>query len=526
MASLLIKIMEVISKMPIPENQLNISGLAQLAGQQMPRLDLPLSGITATPNQPIFQGAEVAAQLQQQRNQMQYQGMLEQFKQGQENQRNNTTAQAGMLNAQTAASGRVGAANALAAPNYDRNAIQAQNNLANQDINQQNADTRLQGVVQQGQYQQGQLGIGQQNADSSSQTADANTQKAAVDQAKQDLAQKVQMSKEQLNKRGAAGASLIMGLNANQGDPKAQLNWITNTWLPQAKANGWADPKELQQVEDAANKGDVNSINTMAHFDTYSSGMVSDKKNAQNGILGAQGLTPTNTTQQQGTSMYATASQTGIAKTLANFNPDIFTYSGIAQSKEGSIAEKMPDSIMGFIQQYAPDAVNKQIDESKKLADAQANFQTNTLSNMMNTLSMQKGVRFNQKTLDALKAEMPTIGSDGPGQAFTKLITLNQRMQAAEQFSNQLLNKGLTPNDKSYQEQLNNYVLNEKNNGDGKFAFTANDSNGKPVTEHLSYEDISKIAKEHNQSFSQAFQGMLKYQAQQSQPQQPAGVQQ
>lgn len=468
--------------MALPINPLNTNAMAALAGQRAPYLNLPLFG------QGVLQATEDKAKLDQQYASMQQQGQLDQAQMANQfniakygEQQMNTRQQA-MLQQQAQQAGL----------DRDQKMTLAQmgNQLEQAKMNQQNQQFGQElGLKQQelgstSAYQQGMLGVEQQKAQQEYQL--------------QQVQAMMMLQQNELNKAGAAGALLSMGLNQYSNDPKKQQQFVQSA-LPTLIKEGLISNDQAQQYASM----DPQQLQQAAASHVLLAGMA---KQGMNGNMA--GMMPTamnifgnfqpgksTLDQVQQEQVGANRSTQEVTNLLANFNPELFSTKANIQATVGNEASRMGlGSLPGV--SFATD-----------LAAQRAAFSSNTLSSIMATLQQQKGVRFNKMSVDVLTPEVPNPEKDGPEVAFSKIVTLNQRMQRAASMADQLQSQGLKPDDKEYQEKINEAIQSP---APGKITFKTQAGN----LVQADYQTVKQIAEKNNLTFPDAMKYVLSRQVQ------------
>lgn len=219
--------------MAINVSPINISGLANLAGQGVPNLNLQNYGNTAVPNQALFLAQNEQMKLQQQMAEAQMRQQTALFEQQQSNSRNDKTVNASLFNTQT---------------NADARLSDAQMRSQQQVLDRQQRSDAAQGTLD---VNKAQLGINQQNADQSGayqQQLISNQQleqhhKEQID----NLNQMLKIKQDDRNQLGAIGAGFLYQAQRTQ-DPK-QLEAAKNQTISQLEASGTMSSAQIDQLK-------------------------------------------------------------------------------------------------------------------------------------------------------------------------------------------------------------------------------------------------------------------------------------
>lgn len=478
------------------------SGMASLAGRGTPNLNLPLWGLqTQGYGQQLLQGANIAGQLQTSQNNLAAQQQMNLFNQIQENARNKAT----LLNSAQIAQGNQQNQMAIAQMGNTTQQQQIaqqgayqQGELANQ---QQQNKLQAQQIAQTGAYQQGQLGVAQQDVGVRQQQLQIEAMKA--------------MMPMQLAKLGASNALMLMGLNQYAGDPQQLASFIQSQNAEDVK-DGIISPNEAaaraqmtpQQLQaEALRNVMITGYAAGSHGNMAAANMM--PSGAMGNIYGNITAGKT-TTDQTETGLAGTQrAMMDLTNSLNNFDPSLFSYSSQIQQDVGGEIGKAPEFIQKATNFMSSVFGTPSTEQMTSQAAAARAFKSNMLQGIMDTLNQQKGVRFNQASVSVLEPEIPTIGAgpegDSPQEAFSKMVTLYQRMQHATDFEATLLKQGLEPNSEKFQSKVMDYLKTSPVSG--KLTYTTQDGQQHP----MGYEDVKGFAEHNKQSFGQTVQYILQH---------------
>ncbi len=436
--------------MPINVNQLDTNALAQLAGQKAPYLNLPLAD--KSPLGSLFSG--------------QAEGMLA----GGDLQSKYAQIAAEMARAQLSSQTQYGVAGynkqadaALKQYELQQQAQQAMLNrqkdldVANTQAGAQDRRTGMLGAFDQQKValQQGQLGINQQNADSnllrSQQQGQNEQQKNMIDQAKLEIEARAKLTEDQRKQRGALGSVILSLANDPKyaNDPDALNTAINNTVSSLGK--GILSDKEMQGFLSSSPDQKLQH----AQYDTALTGMANKLAQHLNTVKDAGGtaLTQQNQTKQQ--ELMANIKQQDNQFNLMDkkYDSNFFTTLGNVNDVVGHALERSPEALSKAYNFFGGDA-----DAQKAFSANRESFAADTQRNIIASLQTGKGVRLNPKNLDMLKTMYPDIDKDGPQGAKAKYDTLKYLNAQASQTAMSLLQQGLKPASKEYQEKMNDTI--------------------------------------------------------------------
>lgn len=487
--------------MTININPLNVGGMAGLASRGTPNLNLPLYGVdTSGYGKNLLQGAIAAAQLGQQQNSLYGQLAMQKYAQDQENMRNVNTLQNQMKIATS------GNANQMSIAKMN-NATQQQS--VNQQGRYQQGQLALQqqGLQQQGQYQQGQLDIGNRGLDI--QTAQQQQQVKYQDQQLKLEAMKI-MQPQQLAKLGASNAMMLMGLQQYGNDPKKLQEFVQHQTQLDLK-NGIITKEEAadrmnMSPQDLQVSAMTNVMMTGMSQQGANSNMAGMMPNMGN-IYGNIGLGNAQEAASQKSLVASGRSMMDIAAPLVNFNPDIFSDYGQASANLGSKVGNAPQAVkkaVDWVSNVTGGAIpnTSQMVNLKATADA---FQSNVLGSIMATLAQQPGSRFNKMSVDVLKPEVPEIGHDTAETAFSKMVTLYQRMSRAHEYESQLVREGINPSSEDFTNKVVKFMKTAQVPGELSTTLPS----GEKVS--LNYEKVKAFADHNKIPVNQAIQYFMQH---------------
>lgn len=500
--------------MAIGLNSLSDQGLSQLAGMRVGAIPLQTSSLDLGAPQRGYAEGQIRRQQDQQKlneQSLQNAGALGVARQQGVNQLANTGlegqnslasigAQGQQTLANTQLQGQQQLANTqlLGQQQLQNTGMQGQNQLANTALSNQgqaqvqnsvNAISQAKNAAE-AQYQQGQLGIQQQQAD----TEQAKQQQEST---MQNLQATMMMKSTQIKTMGAAGSIIAMGLNQYQGNPQKQQEYLNST-IPTLVQEGILPQDEADKISQMT----PDQVHQLALAHVLMAGYAGDAKSAGLSLPGSKALfgniqpDQKNQTDLQNQAINSQRSQMDVGKMITSFDPSVFTGAGILQGKYGNYASMLPNAVQSVL---------PGMESSTDQAAKNAAYSSNTLQGIMDTLAQQKGVRFNKMTVDVLKPEIPEPGVDGPAQAFSKVVTLNQRMQRANEFADTLIKQGVSVDSKQYQSKMNDFLQTDSNTGTGKIPYTT--SSGERT--ELGYNQINNLAQHNKMSFNETLNHIL-----------------
>jgi len=478
--------------MPLSIQPAQGQGVANLAAKNMPSMGLqPYGAGTPLYGQNILEGAKIAAGMQTSQNALAQQQALAEFQAQQEAQR-----QAAVLKSQEG----LGYSNQANQMQMQLMQIAAQQERAKQEdlFKQQQLNLQQQQVAQTGAYQSGMLGQGQQEI--------------AVKKAQLEIEAMKALQPQKLAELGASNATMLMGLSQYAGDPAKLAAFIEHQNKLDVKAGvvtqeeadqrKTMDPAELQQLA-MRNVIMAGMASGGSQTNTAAAALMPPMTNVYGNLPATKEVTG-DTTKSVVAKQQALI---GVDRLLTNFDPEIFTYAGQAKEKVQNVIEKSPDAIANIANKIG-DMTGILPKNSRDLSQVMASFHSNVLGMAADVLNQQQGVRFNESTLKVLEPILPNAKHDSADDAFYKLVTFQQRLKGAVQFESELLQKGIKPDSKEFEDKVLNYLQTAPASGKIMMKF----SDGK--TKELTYEDISKVSKQNNQPINAVIQFALQNQAQ------------
>lgn len=486
--------------MAINVNRLDVGALAGLASRGTPNLNLPLFGVDYSGyGKNILAAALANQQANTQLAGYQNQANIAQMQEGGAMARNQNTLATQLQMAQEG----------------------NQNQMA---ISQMTNDTRMQDILQQGQIAQGQLGLGYNQLAQQSQyqqgqlgiqnkQLDINQQLADQEYARNQIEAMKLMKQMDLAKLGAASTIGLMGINQYSSDP-AKQEAFKSKWISQQVEDGVLDKGKADQLmqaspEDFAKYLMQNTIYSSIAASQHGAQMGGMLPNMTN-IYGNLGAGEKVTTESKAGAAEAGRSLLDINAALVNFPSELFTRAGQAKVAVGTELGQQPEWVQNVANKVSETTgITPTVENMTELKAQKEAFAGNLLQSIMSTLAQQRGSQFSEKSIHALKPEVPIVGEDTKESAFAKLVTLQQRMIRAGRYQQDLVKQGIPADSQKYEDLVIKYIKSAP--VPGKLSFI--DPQGK---EHnIGYKEVEAFAKGNGITEQEAREFFLTNQAKQ-----------